>query len=142
MPGVLMSGPAQAFARIPRATEPITDRSTLARFHGLLSGQACADTFDEPPLSELGISGGQLRFLLDEQRPALRITTAYRVPRRLTEEEIRLLVDATQSQWSDGIGSGSFENFRGTVLSTALAMALLNSDVSRKDLGEYFVDAY
>jgi TPR repeat protein len=142
MPRVLISAPAQAYAENPRARDPITDRKTLARLHGLASEQACAETFDEPPLSELGISGGRLRFVLDEAGPRLRITTAYHVPRRLTDDEMQLLVKATKAQWSDGSGSGSFKNFRGTVLSTALAMAILNSDPSRKDLGAYFVDAY
>jgi TPR repeat protein len=112
------------------------------RLHGLVSEQACADIFDEPPLSELGITGGRLRFILDREQPVFRITTTYRVPRRLTAEEQELLVEATRTQWSDGCGSGSFENCNGTVLSTALAMAILNTDSSRTDLGEYFVDAY
>lgn len=143
MPTIVISGPANAFAKNPRATDPITDRKTLARFHGLASKQACADTFDEPPLSELGISGGRLRFILEEDSPGLRITTAFHVPRRLTEEELKLLVDATKAQWSDGSGSGSFSSYYwGKVLSTSLAMALLNSDSSRRDIGEYFVDAY
>jgi hypothetical protein len=142
MPRVLISGPAHAYARNPRASDPITDRKTLARFHGLTSKQSCAETFDEPPLTELGLSGGQLRFVLESEGAHLRITTTYHAPRRLSDEELRLLVDATKAQWSDGIGSGTFKNFRGTVLSTALAMAILNSDPSRKDLGEYFVDAY
>jgi TPR repeat protein len=142
MPTIVISGPAQAFANNPRATKPITDRKTLTRFHGLVSEEACADLFDEPPLNSLGLSGGRLRFVLDDERPALRILTAYHVPRPLTEEQMQLLVEATKAQWSDGSGSGSFDNFHGTVLSTALAMALLNAGESKENIGEYFVDAY
>lgn len=142
MPTIMVSGPAHAFAENPRSREPITDRKTLARFHGLASERTCVDVFDEPPLSELVLSGGQLRLVLEEQGPRLRITTSYEVPRRLTDEELLLLVDATKTQWSDGIGSGSFTNFSGMVLSTALGMAILNTDPKAEDLGEYFVDVY
>jgi TPR repeat protein len=142
MPTITISGAAQAFAENPRASKPITDRKTLARFHGLVSEQACADIFEDPSLNKLGLSGGRLRFVLDDKAPALRIVTAFHVPRRLNEEETKRLVEATKAQWSDGCGSGSFENFHGTVLSTALAMALLNSGESKGNIGEYFVDAY
>jgi len=142
MPTLTISGPAQAFADNPRAARPITDRKTLARFHGLASEQACANVFDDPALDKLGLSGGRLRFVLDDEAPALQITTAFRVSRRLTEAETRRLVEATRAQWSDGCGSGSFENFHGTVLSTALAMALLNAGESKEGIGEYFVDAF
>ncbi len=142
MPTIVIFGPAQAFADNPRASRPIMDRKTLARFHGLASEQACADLFDEPPLSKIGFSGGRLRFVVDKETSVLRISTAYHVPRRLSEEETQLLVEATRAQWSDGCGSGSFESFHGTVLSTALAMALLNSGESKENIGEYFVDAF
>jgi hypothetical protein len=142
MPTVVISGPAQAFAGSPRRSDPITDRRTLAQFHGLVSQQDCIETFYDSPLSAIGLTGGHLRFVLDEETPALRITTRYQVPRRLTEEEMRLLLDATRVQWSDGSGSGSFTNFSGRVLSTSLDMAVLNTDPTRAVLGAYFVDAY
>jgi hypothetical protein len=142
MPTLIISGPAQAFAKNPRATKPITDRKTLIRFHGLVSEEACADIFDEPRLKKLGLSGGRLRFVLDDKTSTLRILTAYRVPRQLTVPETQLVVEATRVQWSDGCGSGQFENFHGTVLSTALAMAILNTGHSKEDIGEYFVDAF
>jgi hypothetical protein len=141
MPRVVISGPAEAFADDPRSRDPIKDQKTLGAFRGLTSEQACADSFTDP-LSKLGISGGRLWFRLADDGRGLRITTTYRVPRRLTDTELHLLVDATRAQWSDGIGSGSFKNHQGTVLSTALAMALLNADPSRKDLGKLFVDAF
>jgi hypothetical protein len=142
MSTTVISGPANVFAKSPRATDPIGDGKLLARFHGLGSKQACAETFDEPPLKNLGISGGRLRFLFDGAAQRLRITTAYHVPRRLTEAELKVLIDATKAQWSDGIGSGSFDFSRGTIYSTALAMALLNQKPGRTDIGGFFVDAY
>jgi hypothetical protein len=142
MPTLTVSGPAQAFAKNPRSSKPITDRKTLLRFHGLASEQACADIFDDPSLKKLRLSGGRLRIVLDDKTRALRIITAFHVRRQLTDEETQQVVEATKAQWSDGCGSGSFENFHGTVLSTALAMALLNSGESKESIGEYFVDAY
>src|SRR5688572_29312788 len=100
MPPIIISGPAQAFAKNPRGRDPITDRETLARFHGLASEQACADLFDDPPLSKIGLSGGRLRFVLDGESNALRIVTAYHTPRQLTDAETKLLVEETTSQWS------------------------------------------
>lgn len=141
MPTVTISGTAQAFAKNPRAAKPITDRKTLVRFHGLVSEEACADLIGDPALKKLRLAGGRLRFVLAEGEPALRIATTYRVSRRPNETETQRLVEATQAQWSDGCGSGSFENFYGTVLSTALAMALINSG-QKDDLGDYFVDAF
>src|SRR5581483_8130462 len=87
MPTIAISGPANAFARNPRSTDPITDPKVLARFHGLVSKQACADTFDEAPLKDFGIKGGRLRFVLDEASQRLRITTTFQVPRQFTEVE-------------------------------------------------------
>jgi hypothetical protein len=138
VPLIVISGPAQAFADNPRSRTPIEDRKTLARLHGLVSRYTCVETFDEPPLNGLGLTGGHLRFVLAEN--GLRITTKYHTPRRLSEEEMRLLVEATKAQWSDGMGSGSFSNFAGTVQSAALGMAIQNS--GRSPSGKYFVDAY
>ncbi len=142
MPTLIISGPAQAFANDPRGSEPITDPKALVRFHGLASEEECVDAFDDRTWRKLGVSGGRLRFVFDKKTSTLRITTAFQVRRPLTEEQTQRLVEATKEQWSDGIGSGSFENFSGEVLSTALAMALQNSGDAFEDIGEYFVDAY
>lgn len=140
MPTIVISGPAQAFAGNPRSSKAIKDPRALMRFHGLASDEECAEYLDEP-LSEIGLSGGRLRFVFENNSKTLRITTAYLTPRALSEKETQLLVEATRTQWSDGGGSGSFQNFHGDVLSTALAMALQNSGQG-EDLGDYFVDAF
>jgi hypothetical protein len=142
MPKIVVSGVAHAFAGDPRSAEPLTDNERLTFLHGMYSNEVCSDYFDEPPLSELGIRGGRLRFVHAEGASGLRISTAYDVPRDLTDDERTQLVEATLAQWSDGIGSGSFRNHRGEALSTALAMALQNADASQTDLGNLFVDAY
>jgi hypothetical protein len=142
MPKLVISGVAHAFADDPRASEPLTDQEAIAFLHGMYSDQLCSDYLDEPPLREIGIRGGRLRFVSSHDESGLRITTAYDVPRELTEDEKTAVVEATLAQWSDGIGSASFRNHRGEVLSTALAMAIQNADPSQTDLGELFVDAY
>jgi hypothetical protein len=142
MPKYVISGIAHAIIDNPRASEPVTEDETLASLHGMYSDEICSEYFYEPPLSEAGIRGGRLRFVYDQDASTLRITTAYDVPRELSEDEKTQLVEATLAQWSDGIGSGSFGNHRGEVLSTTLAMAIQNSDPPQTDLGELFVDAY
>lgn len=93
----------------------------------MASEAECTDAFDEPPLNDLDIKGGKLRFVFDPIRSALRISTTYHVPRKLKKEELDALVEATTTQWSDGIGSGSFENFHGEVpLCSCCAFLLLS----------------
>lgn len=142
MPKIVISGVAHAVSGDPRSEEPLTNHEQLAILHGMYSEEVCSDYFNAPPLSDLGIRGGRLRFVYDEDESTLRITTAYDVPRDLTEAERTLLVEATLEQWSDGIGSGSFRNHRGEVLSTALVMAIQNSSPEQTELGDLFVDAY
>ena len=140
---LVISGPASAYIGNPRSNQPAADLKTLALFHGLVSEDSCVDAFDEP-LSEIGITGGRLRIVVETKTkvPTLRITTTYHLPRPLTDAEVQLLVEASRAQWSDGIGSGSFKNSHSHILSTALAMAILNAEPSRTDLGEHFVDAF
>jgi hypothetical protein len=85
---LIISGPAHAYAKNPRSSKPITDRKALARFHGLASEEGCAEIFDDEDLNNLRLSGGRLRFVLDERTPALRIVTAFRVSRRLTTRNL------------------------------------------------------
>lgn len=142
MPKIVISGVAHAYIDDPRSDEPLCDNDVFALLHGLCSSDECSNYFDEPLLAKLGVSGGRLRFVHDPDSSAIRISTAYDVPRDLTEEERKELVGATLVQWSDGMGSGSFSNHRGDVLSTTLAMALQNSDASETELGDLFVNAY
>lgn len=141
MPKLVISGAAQVF-NDPQAREPVTNTEALAFLHGMYSDEMCSEYFDEPPLSEMGIGGGRLRFVYDPHAHTLRVTTAYDVARDFSEDERSHLVEATLAQWSDGIGGGSFHNLRGKILSTTLAMVVRNFDASQTDLGEFFVDAY
>ena len=142
MPKIVISGIAHAYADDPGSDEPITDNDALALLHGLCSSEVCSEYFEEPELINLGIDGGRLRFVHDKDSSSLRITTSYNVPRELSDEEQKLLIEATEAQWSDGLGSGSFQNHRGEVLSASLAVAILNSDPSiAEDMGDLFVEA-
>lgn len=64
------------------------------------------------------------------------------MPQKLDKDTTKKLVEFTAAQWSDGIGSGSFQDCDKEVLSTTLAMAILNTNPSKSDLGLYFVDAF
>jgi hypothetical protein len=142
MPKLVISGIAQVF-NDPRASEPaVNNNKAFAFLNGMYSYEMCSEYFDELPLSEIGIGGGRLRFVLAHDEATLRISTAYDIPRELTEDELAQLLEVTLAQWSDGIGSGGFRNHHGQVLSTALALALHNTDSSQTNLGEFFVDAY
>jgi hypothetical protein len=53
-------------------------------------------------------SGGRLRLVYKPDVNELWVATEYEAKRRLTQEELALLADYTNGQWSDGIG----ENFQ------------------------------
>lgn len=139
MPRFTVSGRATAVADHPRTGELVADER-LAQLHGMYSNDTCSEYLED--VGDLVAGGGRLRFVFDEDSVSLRITTSYDVTREPTQEEQEKLVEQTLSQWSDGMGSGNFDCFRGDVLSTALAMAILNSEPDAEDLGELFVDAY
>lgn len=141
MPIIKISGAAQLFAESPASYEPVTDAALLQQAHGYYSQDTCSEYLDEPPLDDLGITAGRLRFVFDADRGELRITTTYQLPRKLSDEETNALVEATTSQWSDGIGSGSFVSHRGTLLSKSLAKAIQNGDPAA-EVGDLFLEAY
>lgn len=53
---------------------------------------------------------GFMSFEYDVEEGRLYTLTTYEVSRVLREEELQILIDYTQGQWSDGIGEG-FEQF-------------------------------
>jgi hypothetical protein len=135
---VTISGAAQAVAE-PRSRQPITDPDILRQ----LDGASSEDTCDEHLPEELrgpGIYGGRVMLAYDEAA-GLRVETTYRVYGELGPDRLAKLIEETESQWSDGIGSGAFRYSGGEVLSTTLAMALQNSGES-EGLGSVFVNVY
>ncbi|MBS0204213.1 MAG: ankyrin repeat domain-containing protein [Planctomycetes bacterium] len=98
---ITITGPA-AVLRVSDDTEILIPK-VLRRFHRLKSDESCVDYLDTP-LNEIGLVGGQLELVFDKPSQRLRVRTVYHAPRELKKKELKLLVEATQGQWSDGIG--------------------------------------
>ncbi len=99
---VSISGPAAAFNE---NDEEITDAPTLRTCAGVKSDDSCVEYLDET-LADIGLIGGRLEFVYDEESKRLRILTVYHSPRKLKKAELQKLVEETRGQWSDGIGEG------------------------------------
>lgn len=139
MPVITISSEAFAYSGDPRNGTPVTDPEALALLHGVFSDETCAENLEDEEFQSLDVAGGRLRFVFCRDTNSLRIKTAYDVSREPNETEQFKLIEATVAQWSDGIGSGSFENHNVDVFSTALAIALQNSGYD--EVGDLFVDA-
>lgn len=103
---ITICGPAAA---LESGTETeITQPDRLKSFHGLKSSESCVDYIDDESLGDIGLIGGFLVFIYDEESQQLRILTEYHSPRKLKRRELDRLVEQTRAQWSDGIGEGEF----------------------------------
>lgn len=101
-------------AAVSREDEQVTDPTVLRSLDGITySDERFTDYLGGPPeedaLVEALESGGSLSFAYQEGESLLIATTEYVAKRPLSDDEIRLLVDYTMGQWSDGIG----ENWTG-----------------------------
>lgn len=86
-----------------------TDHDILESLDGLVyDGERFTDYFsefgDEGELAAALEPGGFIRFGYSKGDELLTATTEYKSRRLLTEAELRLLVEYTLGQWSDGIG--------------------------------------
>jgi hypothetical protein len=103
---IVISGPAAAYEDIKPRHE-ITDPTLLGRLHGLsIAGASCADWLDVPTFDEIDLTGGAIQTAFDQSKGRLRVVTEYRSPRRLSDDELKALLDHTYGQWSDGLGEG------------------------------------
>jgi hypothetical protein len=89
--------------------EAYTDYQDKSFFNGL----DCQDEFseyfdrvDEKALIEKGVTDGYMSFKYDEELNKLFTITEYSSKEKLTSEELNILGEYTQGQWSDGIGEG------------------------------------
>ena len=85
-----------------------------------LDGEDCQDEFseyfgraygtdqNEQALIDKGVHDGYMRFAVEDGK--LMTITEYESPVELTPDELKLLGDYTQGQWSDGIGEGFEQN--------------------------------
>jgi hypothetical protein len=87
----------------------ITDPSVLRSLGALMyDDERFTDYLGGPPEEDAVAAalepGGSIRFGYRDGDELLTATTEYRSMRRLSAREMRLLVDYTMGQWSDGIG--------------------------------------
>jgi hypothetical protein len=89
--------------------EQVTDPTVLRSLDGLVyDEERFTDYLGGPPEEDAVAAaleqGGDIRFGFRESSNLLAAVTAYRSRCPLNDKELRLLVDYTMGQWSDGIG--------------------------------------
>ena len=102
---IIISGSAAVF----REDERVIDPSVLRALDGLVyDEERFTDYLGGPPAEDEVAAalepGGAIRFGYREGEALLTATTEYRSRRPLSAGELRLLVEYTMGQWSDGIG--------------------------------------
>jgi hypothetical protein len=110
MARIVIRGSAVVF----RYDEQVTDPDILRSLDGIVyDDERFTDYLGGPPEEDIVAaaleSGGSLQFGYSEGEELLTAATEYRSRRPLSAEELRLLIDYTMGQWSDGIG----ENWTG-----------------------------
>jgi hypothetical protein len=105
MTRIVIRGSAAVF----RDDAPVTDPAVLRSLDGLVYDEERFTDYvwGRPGVGELAADlepGGVIRFGYREGEDVLTATTEYRCRRTLSDAELRLLVDYTMEQWSDGIG--------------------------------------
>ena len=106
MPRIVIRGAAAVFSD----DEQVTDPAILQSLDGLVyDEERFTDYIGGPPEEDelaaaLDEPGGIISFRYHDGDELLGATTKYQSRRPLTEAELRLLVDYTIGQWSDGIG--------------------------------------
>ena len=90
---------------------PLTDPKRLGRIAKLKYNNETISEYFGPDLSDVGITGGDIRLASGED--GLTVTSTFKSPRPLTPEETALLVKEATGQWSDGIGEGCFDDVAG-----------------------------
>jgi hypothetical protein len=105
MPRIVIRGSAAVF----RDDERITDVVVLRSLAGLAYDEERSTDYLGGPPEENALAaalepGGIIAFGYREGDDVLTATTEYRIRRPLNAAELRLLVDYTMGQWSDGVG--------------------------------------
>jgi hypothetical protein len=92
--------------------EASTDYANLAALDGIDCQEEFTEFFsgkykdneNEQALIDKGVCNGYMNF--EYKNGKLWTVTTYDSPVQLTEDELNILADYTQGQWSDGIGEG------------------------------------
>jgi len=87
-----------------------TDHYDLSELDGVMCDDDFAEYFneEEQALIDKNVNNGYMRF--SHENGELYTITEYECEEKLTDDELQILADYTQGQWSDGIGEG-FEQF-------------------------------
>lgn len=105
---IVISGPAAAIDC--ETEEQIFDSERLSKLDGLAySDDFCGAYLDER-LYDVGVVGGQIELAWRNEESKLLVLTTYRAPRELKQDELQLLIDETNGQWTDGIGECGFQH--------------------------------
>ncbi len=88
--------------------EAKTEWPDIYKLEGVYCEDNFAEYFDNNFTFKNDISQGNMEFRVQDGK--LMTVTIYTSTRKLTDEELAVLVDYTQGQWSDGIGEG-FEQY-------------------------------
>ncbi|QDT54084.1 hypothetical protein Pan44_21110 [Caulifigura coniformis] len=105
MPRILIEGGAAVFNGDTQVTDPLVLRSLAGieydeeRFTDYIGGPP-----EENELATVLDAGGTIKFDYRDGEDVLVAITEYRSHRPLSDAELRLLVEYTMGQWSDGIG--------------------------------------
>lgn len=71
-------------------------------------GKKYGDREEEQSLIDKGVSNGYMHFEFKDKK--LWTITTYNSQQKLNKDELKILADYTQGQWSDGIGEGFEQN--------------------------------
>jgi hypothetical protein len=88
--------------------QPLADPDRLAKVAGLHETEETISEYFDEELSDLEITGGDLRLALGPDGKEVRIVSTFLSPQKLTRAQLKLLARDTVGQWSDGIGEGCF----------------------------------
>lgn len=99
--------------------DPISDANILKTLDGLSyddSGTLADYIFDgaddvSEGLAGITFSGGRFRCEYDEAANCVNYVTEYSTDRDLTDDQIRLLREYTESQWNEGVGANFAQFF-------------------------------
>lgn len=134
---IVIKGPAAVFAEA--TGDEITDPGILQQLDGIVFPDAvCSEWLDDERFDELDVTEGLIEVKYAPEANRLRVTTAYRSPRELVNDELATLVTFTTGQWSDGLGeNGLMTNIGGLdVLVSVWSQGTTAEDVTAEQIPE------
>ncbi len=78
------------------------------RLHGIESSESFAEHLPSR-LADLGLVGGTIKLSYDIASDRFEVSTEFRCPNALSQDELDRVSRCTVGQWSDGLGAGCFD---------------------------------